>query len=127
MGLLSKQRKAGCRVMAVAAHPDDIEFLMAGTLLLLGQLGLELHYMTFSSGNCGSMKTSPARTRRVRRAESMNAAKILGAKYHESICDDLEIVYSVPLLRALAAVIRDVAPSILLIPSPQDYMEDHIN
>jgi N-acetylglucosamine malate deacetylase 1 len=113
--------------MAIAAHPDDIEFLMAGTLLLLGHAGLELHYMTLSSGNCGSMEMSPAKTRRVRRAESINAAKILGAKYHESICDDLEITYSIPLLRELAAVIRQVAPSILLIPSPQDYMEDHIN
>jgi N-acetylglucosamine malate deacetylase 1 len=115
------------RALAIAAHPDDIEFLMAGTLLLLAHAGLELHYMTLSSGNCGSMKTPPTRTRRIRRKESINAAKLLGAKYHESICDDLEIVYSVPLLRELAAVIREVSPTILLIPSPQDYMEDHIN
>lgn len=113
--------------MAIAAHPDDIEFLMAGTLTLLGEAGLELHYMTVSSGNCGSEKLSPAKTRSIRRKESIKAAEILGAAYHESICDDLEIVYSIPLLRELAAVIREVAPSILLIPSPQDYMEDHIN
>jgi N-acetylglucosamine malate deacetylase 1 len=86
-----------------------------------------LHYMTVSTGNCGSMTNSAVRTRRIRRNESINAAKILGAKYHNSICDDFEIVYSVPLLRRLAAVIREVQPSILLIPSPQDYMEDHVN
>lgn len=113
--------------MAIAAHPDDIEFCMAGTLLLLGKAGLELHYMTLSSGNCGSMEHNAAETRRIRKAESINAAKILNATHHESICDDLEIVYSVPLLRELAAVIREVAPSILLIPAPLDYMEDHMN
>ena len=115
------------RALAVAAHPDDIEFYMAGTLLLLGQAGVELHYMTLSSGNCGSMTESPARTRAIRRKESINAAKLLGAKYHESICDDLEIVYTVPLLRQVAAVIREMAPSIVLTHSPQDYMEDHVN
>jgi LmbE family N-acetylglucosaminyl deacetylase len=115
------------RAMAVAAHPDDIEFLMAGTLLLLKQRGFEIHYMTLSSGNCGSMEWSPAKTRSVRRKESIAAAKILGATYHPSLADDLEILYEVKLLRRLAAVIREVRPNILLIPSPQDYMEDHTN
>jgi LmbE family N-acetylglucosaminyl deacetylase len=127
MATNTKSKSTRARGMAIAAHPDDIEFLMAGTLLLLGNAGCELHYMTVSTGNCGSMTHSAVRTRRIRRNESINAAKILGAKFHNSICDDLEIIYSVPLLRRLAAVIREVQPTILLIPSPQDYMEDHVN
>lgn len=113
--------------MAVAAHPDDIEFVMAGTLLLLGQRGYELHYMNLSSGNCGSATMSAAKTRHVRRRESIAAAKLLGATHHPSIADDLEILYDLKLLRRLAAVIREVNPSILLVPSPEDYMEDHTN
>ena len=31
-------------VMAIAAHPDDIEFLMSGTMMLLAEAGYELHY-----------------------------------------------------------------------------------
>jgi LmbE family N-acetylglucosaminyl deacetylase len=134
MAARPSSRKAGAakpvekiRTMAIAAHPDDIEFLMAGTLLLLGQRGCELHYMTLSSGNCGSMTTGPAATRAIRGREAQAAAKILGAQFHPPICDDLEIVYEVRLLRRLAAVIREVAPAILLVPSPQDYMEDHSN
>ena len=118
--------KARC-AMAIAAHPDDIEFYMAGTLLLLGRAGFELHYMTLSSGNCGSMTMRPAETRRVRRRESIRAAKILSAEHYPSFCDDLEIIYDVKTLRRLAAVIREVEPDILLTHSPQDYMEDHIN
>ena len=113
--------------MAIAAHPDDIEFLMAGTLLLLGRAGCELHYMTLSSGNCGSMTMNSARTRAVRRKESKAAAKLLGANYHPSLTDDLEIFYDLKTLRRLTAVIREVGPNILLVPSPQDYMEDHTN
>lgn len=113
--------------MAIAAHPDDIEFCMAGTLLLLGEAGYELHYMTLSSGNCGSMTMSAAETRRVRRRESLAAASVLGARHHAAICDDLEIFYEKATLRQLAAVVREVNPAILLTHSPQDYMEDHIN
>ena len=113
--------------MAIAAHPDDIEFVMAGTLLLLGEKGYELHCMTLSSGNCGSMTMSAAKTRAVRRKESIEAAEILGATHHKSMCDDLEIFYELRMLRRLAAVIREVAPEIILTHSPQDYMEDHTN
>ena len=120
--------QASCPVaIAIAAHPDDIEFCMAGTLLLLKQAGWEIHYMNLSTGNCGSKTMSAARTRVVRRAESKRAAKILGAHWHPPLCDDLEIFYGIKTLRRLAAVIRDVKPAIVLTHSPQDYMEDHMN
>ena len=113
--------------MAIAAHPDDIEFQMAGTLLLLRQAGYETHYLNLSSGNCGSAHLNATQTRAVRRREARRAAAILGAHFHPSLTDDLEIFYDDKTLRRLAAVIRDAKPVILLIPSPQDYMEDHTN
>ena len=42
------------RAFAVAAHPDDIEFFMAGTLMRLGEAGYELHYMNVADGSCGT-------------------------------------------------------------------------
>jgi LmbE family N-acetylglucosaminyl deacetylase len=127
MPLTKQTPKSAPRVMAIAAHPDDIEFMMAGTMLLLKQTGCELHYMNLSSGNCGSMTMSPSKTIRIRKAEAMNAAKILGATFHPSVAHDLEITYDLRLLRRLAAIVREVRPSILLTHSPQDYMEDHTN
>jgi len=115
------------RVIAIAAHPDDIEFYMAGTLLLLAKAGYKTHYMTLASGSCGSLQHSAARMRMVRRQESRRAAQLLGATYHPSLVDDLEVLYALPPLRRLAAVVRQVQPTILLTHSPQDYMEDHMN
>jgi len=112
---------------AIGAHPDDIEFYMAGTLLLLKEAGWEIHYLNVSSGNCGSAEFDSATTRRVRRRESEAAAKILGAHWHPPFCDDLEILYDLETLRRVAAAIREVKPSIVLTHSPQDYMEDHTN
>ena len=43
------------RAFAVAAHPDDIEFVMAGTLMQLADAGYELHYMNIANGCCGSI------------------------------------------------------------------------
>ena len=113
--------------IAIAAHPDDIEFCMAGTLLLLKAAGWEVHYLNLSTGNCGSQTMSAAKTRVTRRAEAKRAARILGAHWHPPLCDDLEIFYDLKTLRRLAAIIRDVKPSIVLTHSPQDYMEDHMN
>ena len=114
------------RAIAIAAHPDDIEYVMAGTLLRLREAGWEIHYLNLSSGNCGSVTMNREETARVRRLEAIRAAEILGAFYHESIADDLEIIYSVELVRKVAGVIREVAPGIVLTHSPQDYMEDHM-
>lgn len=114
-------------VLAIAAHPDDIEFMMAGTLLLLKEAGCEIHYLNVASGSCGSMAENAARTRVRRAREARAAARLLGARFHPSLADDIEIFYEPGLLRRLAAVIRDVAPSIILTHSLEDYMEDHTN
>lgn len=112
-------------VLALAAHPDDIEFYFAGTLLRLKASGWDLHYCNVSSGNLGSLTLSAADTRRTRETEAREAAALLGATWHAPFCDDLEILYTVPNVRRAAAVIRAVQPRILLTHSPVDYMEDH--
>lgn len=113
--------------IAIAAHPDDIEFMMAGTLRLLREAGYRTHYLNVSTGSCGSLVHGASALRRIRRREARRAAALLGAEFHASRADDLEIVYSVPLLRWLTGVIRAVKPTIVLTHSPQDYMEDHTN
>ena len=113
--------------MAIGAHPDDIEFMMAGTLLLLKQAGHETHYLNLSTGSCGSQVYPPAKLRVIRRREAQAAARLLGSVFHPSLLDDMEIYYEDNTLRRLTAVIREIGPTILLVPSPQDYMEDHTN
>src|SRR5438876_2731913 len=113
--------------IAIGAHPDDIEFYMAGTLLMLAKAGYETHYLNLASGNCGSAEYNGATTRSIRNTEARAAAKILGAEFHPSLTDDLEILYNLDLLRALAAIVREVKPTIVLTHSPEDYMEDHTN
>ncbi|MGI8966170.1 MAG: PIG-L deacetylase family protein, partial [Limisphaerales bacterium] len=71
---------------AIAAHPDDIEFMMAGTLLLLKNAGYKIHYLNLASGNCGSIEYNSATLKKTRLQEAKQAAKILGAQFHPPFC-----------------------------------------
>ncbi|MBN1555055.1 MAG: PIG-L family deacetylase [Phycisphaerae bacterium] len=113
---------------AAAAHPDDIEFMMGGTFALLGRAGWRLHYMNIANGSCGSTTLGPEEIAAVRTAEAQKAAgEIFHAEFHPPLVNDLEIFYTPELVAKLCAVVREVQPTILLVPSPQDYMEDHMN
>ena len=101
-------------VFAVAAHPDDVEFMMAGTLLRLRDAGCELHVMNVGSGNCGSQTMDGPTAAATRLEEARDAARVLGATLHPPLAHDLEITYRVDLLRRLAAVMREVNPAIVL-------------
>lgn len=113
--------------IAIGAHPDDIEFYMAGTLLLLRRAGFEIHYFNVANGCCGSTRYNARQLARIRLAEARRAARVLGAHFHPPICNDMEIVYDLRLVRRVAALIREVQPTVILTHPPVDYMEDHTN
>ena len=115
------------RVLAFGAHPDDIEFMMAGTMLRLQEAGCELHYWNVANGSCGSSTTNEADTIRIRTEESRNAAAFINATFHLPLVNDLEVYYEDSLIRKVCAVIREINPSIVLLLAPFDYMEDHMN
>ena len=117
----------GKRVFALGCHPDDIEFMMGGTLFLLKETGCELHYMNLANGSCGATEYSTEEIVAMRRQESIKAAELLGAAYHESLVNDLDVFYIQSVIRKVAARIRQIKPDVILLPSPEDYMEDHMN
>ena len=118
---------SGRVAFAVAAHPDDIELMMAGTLLLLGEAGHELHVMNIANGSCGTIGETRGAIVARRTDEAKASAALMRAAFHPPLTNDIEILYDLTLLRRLAAVVREVRPTILLVQSPQDYMEDHVN
>jgi N-acetylglucosamine malate deacetylase 1 len=114
-------------VLAIAAHPDDIEFVMAGTLLQLHRRGWQVHYFNVANGCCGSTTLNRQQCAAVRLDEARRAAELIPATFYPPICDDLEIFYNKELLAKVSAVVRQARPSIILTHAPSDYMEDHQN
>ncbi len=113
-------------VLALFAHPDDIEFVAAGTLLLLKDLGWDIHYCNIANGCCGSTVTDRDETAAIRRIESERSARLLEAHYYPPFCDDLDIFYNRENLAKVAAIVRQAKPNVVLTHAASDYMEDHM-
>lgn len=111
--------------LAIAAHPDDIEFLFAGAMLQLAKRGWELHYINLCDGSRGSTTMSQQETAATRLAEAKRASQSLGAAFYPPIYADMEASYTTENLKKVTAVVRLAKPSIVLTHSPRDYMEDH--
>lgn len=114
-------------VLIISCHPDDAEFMMAGTVLLLKRAGCQVHYFNIANGSAGSTGAGPAEIAATRKKEALKAAGMLGAVFHESLVDDLEVFYTQDLIRRVTALVREVKPDIVLTQSLEDYMEDHMN
>lgn len=113
------------KVLALFAHPDDAEFLCAGTLVQLADRGARIQMATMTAGDCGSAILPAAKIAGVRRQEAARAAAILGAEY---VCleeKDLSIFYDHATLGKVMRLVRRAGPALVLTHSPVDYMVDH--
>jgi LmbE family N-acetylglucosaminyl deacetylase len=113
-------------ILSLLAHPDDAEFLCAGTLTRLArEHGWHVHIASMAPGDCGSAELPPDEIARVRRAEGASAAAVIGATYHCVEERDLRIVYGEGPLERVVRLMRRVRPRVVLTHSPADYMLDH--
>src|SRR5438270_2888266 len=113
-------------VLSILAHPDDAEFLCAGTLIRLRrEHGWDVHLASLTPGDCGSAERPPEEISAVRRAEGAHAAALLGANYHCLEERDLLIFFQERPLEKVTRLLRAVRPAVVLTHSPADYMLDH--
>ena len=112
-------------LLAIHAHPDDIETLGAGTLALLADLGHRITIVTATAGEGGATQTSPEETARIRQSEAAAAAAIIGADYLCAGFGDLAVFNDDASRRRLTELIRRARPDIVITASPVDYHPDH--
>jgi len=112
-------------VLAIGAHPDDVELLCAGTLVLLHAKGWKVECATMTPGDCGSTTRTRAEISAIRKKEATASAALLDGNYQCMECDDVFIAYDRPTLLKVIKLIRQVKPEIVFTMSPEDYMIDH--
>ncbi len=113
-------------VLSVLAHPDDAEFLCAGTLIRLArEKGWQVHIASMTPGDCGSMELPAEQIATLRRQEGAQAAALMGATYHCVEERDLLVFYAESPLERVTRLMRQVRPRMVLTHSPADYMLDH--
>lgn len=113
------------RILAIHAHPDDIEIQCAGTLLKLKERGCSITLATMTPGDCGSAELGSEEISAVRRGEAKKAADLMGADYHCLEFRDLSITHDNDSRRRVTEIIRRVRPDIVITAPPVDYMSDH--
>ncbi len=113
------------RILAIHAHPDDVELQCFGTLALLRRRGCEVTIATMTPGDKGSDEHSRAEISEIRRGEGKAAADLIGAEYVCLEFSDLEIVVDNLSRRRVTEAVRRARPDVVLTAPPVDYMSDH--
>lgn len=111
--------------LAFLAHPDDAEFLCAGTLIRLRAAGWAVHIATATPGDCGSATQDRWEISATRTSEARNACNLIGATYHCLDERDIFVVFDKPTLKKTIDLFRRVCPSLVFTHAPKDYMMDH--
>ena len=112
------------RVLALGAHPDDIEIFMFGTMAAYATQGAELTFAIATDGAKGG-RGDPATLARVRREEATEAAGLLGVVPRFLDFPDGALVADAALIGALKALIGEVKPDLVITHAPNDYHGDH--
>lgn len=112
------------KILAIGAHPDDIEIYMAGTLAACAARGDSLVYAIATDGAKGG-KGDPAALSAARKAEAMAAAALLGTIPHFLDFPDGALVLDAALIGALKTLIGAERPDLVITHAPNDYHGDH--
>ena len=115
------------KILAVGAHPDDLELLCSGTLALYSQQGHHVTMAVLTNGNVGHPEIELDEMARIRKGEFEAAAALIGA---DTIWMDVDDELSVVDLEArlqMVDVIRRSDPDVMLTHNPDDYHVDHRN
>lgn len=115
------------RVLAVGAHPDDLELLCAGTLAKYGKQGHMVIMAHMCNGNKGHFTIPPDELASIRAEEAKRSAEIIGAEVLSGDFPDLELLINEESRRVAVDIVRRARPDIIITHSPDDYMIDHIN
>jgi LmbE family N-acetylglucosaminyl deacetylase len=114
------------RVLAVGAHPDDLEILCGGTLARYVREGHAVTMCHATSGDRGSFTGTRAEVARTREAEARRAAEIAGADHVSLGLSDAEIDAADARQRRLVIdLVREARPDVIITHAPTDYMGDH--
>jgi N-acetylglucosamine malate deacetylase 1 len=113
------------RVLAVVAHPDDAEYLCAGTLARAKAAGAAIGICVLCQGDKGQPATPVPNLAAVRRREMAAAAKLLGASLYRGQQPDGSLADDPRRRKILVEIFRRFQPTLVLAHASTDYHADH--
>lgn len=113
------------RVLAIGAHPDDMEILCAGTLARYAQAGHQVVMCVATDGTAGHMLIKPPELARIRESEARAAAALINAEFIWLGFPDEFIFNDRDTRLAFVDAIRQARPDVIITHAPDDYHPDH--
>lgn len=114
------------RVLAIGAHPDDVEIACSGTLAKCVKRGDKVIVCHVSTGNLGHVVIPPDELKVMRAAEAKRAGQLAGIEVISAGFDDLDIFDGNRSSRdRIVEVIQYARPDFIITHNPDDYMPDH--
>lgn len=113
------------RILAVGAHPDDIEILCAGTLLRYKDDGHDVIMAVATNGDQGHFEIMPPELAEIRRKEAAASAAVAGAEFIWMGYHDQFLFHDEPTRLAYIDMVRQARPDVILTHNPDDYAQDH--
>lgn len=118
--------------MVVVAHPDDAEFMVAGTVAKWARAGAEVTYVIVTKGDKGSEDPAmtPTKLTEIREAEQRAAGALLGVQHYEFMgYPDGYLVHTLELRKDLARLIRKYRPEVVMCfdPSNRFFSDNYTN
>ncbi len=114
------------RVLAVGAHPDDIEICCGGTLARYALAGHHVMMCYATNGDKGHLEIPPAKLAEIREREARAAAAVIGAEVFWMGFPDAELFYDRPTRDAFIDMLRQARPDIIFTHWPEAYHPDHV-
>ncbi len=114
------------RVLAIGAHPDDLEHQCGGTLARYAAEGHEVVMAHLCNGNKGGTNVTSEELAVTREQEARDAAAVIGAEAVGGLFGDLEAFLTEEKMIQVVDLIREAQPDVILTHHPDDYMNDHI-
>lgn len=114
------------RVLVVTAHPDDVDFGVAGSVATWRAAGIEVGYCVVTDGDAGGFDPEVPRAdiAGIRRAEQLAAARVVGVEDVTFLgYPDGRLVPSIALRRDISRVIRRFRPDRVVAQSPERIWE----
>ena len=114
-------------ILAVGAHPDDLELLCAGTLSKYINSGNKVVMYHTCNGDKGGFNKTPEEIRKEREIEARNAACIIGAESRGGDFEDGNVYVNDKSKKLMVEIIRKYKADVIITHHPDDYHTDHIN
>lgn len=123
--MLATAQKEPVRVIVIGAHPDDCESRAGGVAAQWAEMGNLVKFVSVTNGDAGHQEKGGGALAKIRRAEAMEAGRILGVEYEILDNHDGELLPTLEARKEIIRLIREWKADVVISHRTNDYHPDH--